>query len=67
MTNKIRLQKCGLHFIFLSTRPFPFFNKINILMAKIEGIRYQAALAITDAWQGTNRMKLYKELGFQSL
>ena len=42
-------------------------RSLNILMAKIESIQYQAALAISGAWQGTNRMKLYKELGFESL
>ena len=36
-------------------------------MAKIESIQYQAALAITGTWQGTSRIKIYKELGFESL
>ena len=36
-------------------------------MAKIERVQYQAALAITGAWQGTSRLKLYKELGLESL
>ena len=40
---------------------------LNALMAKIESIQYQAALAITGTWQGTNRSKLYNELGFESL
>ena len=33
-------------------------RSLNILMAKIESIQYQAALAITGAWQGTNRNPL---------
>ena len=40
---------------------------LNILMAKIESVQYQAALAITGTWQGTSRIKLYKELGLESL
>ena len=37
------------------------------LMAKIESVQYQAALAITGTWQGTSRSKLYEELGIESL
>ena len=33
------------------------------LMEKAERIQYQAALAITGAWQGSSRSKLYEELG----
>ena len=36
-------------------------------MEKVEKIQYQAALAITGAWQGSNRVKLYEELGWESL
>ena len=36
-------------------------------MAKIESVQYQAALAITGTWQGTSRIKLYNELGLESL
>ena len=36
-------------------------------MEKVESIQYQAALAITGAWQGTNKLKLYDELGWESL
>ena len=32
---------------------------LNNLMEKIEKERYQAALAITGCWQGSNRNKLY--------
>ena len=42
-------------------------SPLNSLMAKIESVQYQAALAITGAWQGTSRLKLYNELGFESL
>ena len=40
---------------------------LNTLMKRIEKIQYQAALAITGAWQGSNRSKLYDELGWESL
>ena len=36
-------------------------------MTKAESIQYQAALAIIGAWQGSNRSKLYEELGWESL
>ena len=37
------------------------------LMENAERIQYQAALAITGAWQGSSRSKLYDELGWESL
>ena len=37
------------------------------LMENAERIQYQAALAITGAWQGSSRSKLYEELGWESL
>ena len=36
-------------------------------MEKLEQIQYSAALAITGAWRGTSREKLYDELGWESL
>ena len=36
-------------------------------MEMVEKIQYQAALAITGAWQGTSRNKVYDELGWESL
>ena len=36
-------------------------------MEMVEKIQYQAALAVTGAWQGTDRVKLYEELGWESL
>ena len=41
--------------------------QLNVLMAKIESVQYQATLAITGTWQGTSKIKLYKELGLESL
>ena len=37
------------------------------LMEKLEKIQYQTALAVTGAWQGSSRSKLYEELGWESL
>ena len=34
---------------------------------RLEQTQYSAALAVTGAWRGTNRQKLYKELGWESL
>ena len=36
-------------------------------MEKVERTQYLASLAITDTWQGSNRSKLYEELGWESL
>ena len=38
-------------------------NSMNLL----ESVQYQAALIVSGCWQGTNRDKLYKELGWESL
>ena len=37
---------------------------LNSQMEKVERIQYQVALAITGAWQGTNRSILYEEICF---
>ena len=36
-------------------------------MEKVERVQYQAVLAITGAWNGSSRTKLYEELGWESL
>ena len=40
---------------------------LNSVMEKVERIQYQSALAISGAWHGSNRAKLYEELGWESL
>ena len=45
----------------------PLGMTLNSLMEKVERIQYQAALAITGAWQGTSRSKIYEELGWETL
>ena len=36
-------------------------------MQSIESTQYQAALAVSGAWKGSNTSKLYEELGWESL
>ena len=40
---------------------------LNSLMETVEKVQYQAALAVTGAWKGSSRSKLYEELGWESL
>ena len=40
---------------------------LNSQMDKLESIQYTAALAVTSAWKGTSREKLYRELEWESL
>ena len=48
-------------------RPPPEGISLHHQMESIEKIQYQAALAVTGSWQGTDRVKLYEELGWESL
>ena len=36
----------------------PLGTSLHTLMEKIKSIQYQAALAVTGAWQGSNRVKI---------
>ena len=36
-------------------------------MKKLESLQYQAGLSVTGMWQGTNRDRVYEELGWESL
>ena len=36
-------------------------------MEKLESVKYSAALAVTSAWKGASRERLYDELGWESL
>ena len=42
-------------------------TSLNNHMEKLESVQYSAALAVTGAWKGTSREKLYEELGWESL
>ena len=44
-----------------------YHNQREDLMKLIEQVQYKAALIITGCWQGTSRVKLYEELGWESL
>ena len=60
------LDYCDI--IFHAPSSLTNFNlSLNFSMGILERTQYQAALAITGAWQGTNRDKVYEELGWESL
>ena len=40
---------------------------LNAKMESVEKVQYNAALAITGTWKGSSRVKLYEELGWESL
>jgi len=40
---------------------------LNYLMGTLESTQYQAALAVSGAWKGTSQIKIYDELGWESL
>ena len=58
------------HFIFHILALSNNFNhdiNLNYQMRTLESIQYQAALAVSGAWKGTSRDKIYNELGWESL
>ena len=44
-----------------------FHNSRVYLMELLEQVQYKAALVVSGCWQGTSRVKLYNELGWESL
>ena len=40
---------------------------LNYQMNALESTQYQAALAVSGTWKGTNRNKIYEELGWETL
>jgi hypothetical protein len=44
-----------------------YHNQHTNSMELLEKVQYKAGLIITNCWQGTSRIKLYKELGWESL
>ena len=50
-----------------SINPPPQLPTFNSLMEKLEIVQYQAALAVTGAWHGSNCSKLNDELGWETL
>ena len=49
------------------TNPFNSSISLKYSMQSIESTQYQAALASSGAWKGSNTSKLYEELGWESL
>ena len=49
------------------TIDFDSTRTLNYQMMSLESTQYQAALAVSGAWKGTNREKIYHELGWESL
>ena len=44
-----------------------YHNQRKDLMKLLEQVQYKAAIIVSGCWQGTNRTKLYDELGWESL
>jgi len=44
-----------------------YHNQRKDLMKLLEQVQYKAAIIVSGCWQGTNRSKLYDELGWESL
>ena len=55
-----------IHHIPSHLNQAPLGVTLNSLMEKVERIQYQAALAISGAWHGSSRVKLYEELGWET-
>ena len=49
------------------TGDFDTTRSLNYLMNSLESTQYRAALAVSGAWKGTSRSKLYDELGWETL
>ena len=56
-----------IYHIPINSKHFDFSQTLNYQMNTLERTQYQAALAVTGAWKGTNRNKIYEELGWESL
>ena len=62
------LDYCDIiYHISPTVNPPPQLPTFNPLMEKLERVQYQAALAVTGAWQGSNSSKLNDELGWETL
>ena len=65
------LDYCDMiYHIPVKTREMSDFDShrtLHYLMGTLESTQYQAALAVSGAWKGTSREKIYNELGWESL
>ena len=65
---RLHLDYCDVIYHIPPSQEFGTSNfSLHYLMKNIESTEYQAACAVTGAWKGTNTIKLYEELGWQSL
>ena len=44
-----------------------FHQRSADLMKSLESVQYRAGLIVAGCWKGTSKIKLYKELGWESL
>ena len=44
-----------------------YHNQLKDSMQLLESVQYQAALIVSGCWKGTSRVKLYADLGWESL
>ena len=44
-----------------------FHDQLQDMMKNLESVQYKAGLIATGCWPGTNRLRLYNELGWESL
>ena len=61
------LDYCDIIYHLPSITRQPPLGRTLCSLKKVESIQYQAALAITGAWQGCSRSKIYDELGWGTL
>ena len=65
------LDYCDIiYHIPVKTRETSYFDStrtLNYQMNTLERTQYQAALAVSGAWKGTSRTKIYDELGWETL
>ena len=61
------LDYCDIIFHIPEIFKPPLLGSLTGLMEDLEKVQYQAGLAVSGAWKGTSRIKLYNELGWESL
>ena len=49
------------------TRDFDSCRPITYVMKTVESVQFQAALAFSGVWKGTNREKIYDKLAWENL
>ena len=52
---------------FLDYGDVIYHNQRDDLMVLIERVQYNAAIIVSGCWQGTSRLELYDETGWESL